>query len=712
MRLARPAVLLASLAALVALLGACQLPGPSTPDRPVYQAALREMARDPVAGTDALRRFVDERPKSPLADDATLRLADALVEAGRDDEAIRRLQRALRVQPDADRADEERILLAQLLRAKGRPETAYRTAREIRLSLLEREERAQAHRLLAELAGRVGDRAGRLRWLARVRADADDAQGAATAQAELDAELAALSPTELERAADALGRFVPAASVRLRQAELAFEKGEAEEAQQLLTRAQALPLAGPDAERMAVLEARLRGEGPPTTAGSAFPNAAQVQGTLGVVLPLSGELASAGDEVLEGVLLASGVFDGQAGADPAAAPRGLRLRVRDSGGSPERAVAAVQELGGDPAVLAVVGPLTQPEAMAVAPVADALGIPVVTLTRHESVALGHPNVFRIGLTPAAETERLAEYAVVELGVRRVGILHPEDAYGEGMRGLFASALAARGASVVAVTGYPAETIDFSGPVGALIRAAKAAPPPAGAPPDGEESASGAPGSLPGEGEAVPAALPGGLDAVFLPDTYRAVGLAAPALAAAGLRGVRLLGTSGWNDPRVVMIGREHVEGAVFTGAVVRRTTAPMLREFAERFEAGFGGLPDALAAQGFDATLLLLREIVAGHVTRESLRTGLLAAGPLAGVSGETDFEADGNARRRPHLLGVEAGRIVDLDSLGRAPALPAPLPEPAPAPAASPPPAPAAAPADAPPPGGAAAPADEALER
>jgi branched-chain amino acid transport system substrate-binding protein len=190
--------------------------------------------------------------------------------------------------------------------------------------------------------------------------------------------------------------------------------------------------------------------------------------------------------------------------------------------------------------------------------------------------------------------------------------------------------------------------------------------------------------------------------VFVPDTYRVVGLAAPALAAAGLRGVRLLGTSGWNDPRVVMVGREHVEGAVFTGAVVRRTSAPMLREFAERFETGFGKLPDALSAQGFDATLLLLREIVAGHATRDALRAGLLSAGPLPGVSGETDFEGDGNARRRPHLLGIEEGRIVDLDSLGRAPALPASLPEPAPAPAVAPVPAPAAAPA----------PADEALER
>jgi branched-chain amino acid transport system substrate-binding protein len=658
-----------AVAGLAALLAACRAPAPSVPDRRAYREALRELARDPEAGLDALRRFADERPKSPLADDAALRLADALVEAGRDEEAIRRLQRSLRVQPEADRADDQRLLLARLLRAHGRPETAYRAAQEIRLPLLERDRRAEVHRLLAELAEDVGDRAGWLRWLARVRADEADAEGVARAQSALDAALASLSAAELERAAEELGRFVPAASVRLRQAELAFDRGDAARAQELVAEAQALPLAGPDAERMAALEARLRGEAAP--APSAFPSGAQVQGTLGVVLPLSGELASAGEEVLDGVLLASGVLDLPAGAEaaPPEAPRGLRLRVRDSGGSPERAVAAVRELGADPAVLAVVGPLTQGEAMAVAPVADSLALPVVTLTRHESVAVGHPNVFRIGLTPAAETERLAEYAVNELGLRRVGILHPEDAYGESMRDLFASALAGRGAAVAAVTGYPADTIDFSGPVRALIRAAGGAP-------LADAPAPAAPGDE-------PAPLPGGLEAVFVPDTYRVVGLAAPALAAAGLRGVRLLGTSGWNDPRVVLVGREHVEGAVFTGAVARRSSAPMLSEFAERFEVGFGALPDALSAQGFDATLLLLREVLAGHVTRDAVRAGLLAAGPLPGVSGDTDFEGDGNARRRPLLLGIEGGRIVHLDSLGRPPQLP--LPSPVAAPAAEP---------------------------
>src|SRR4029453_18285690 len=157
----------------------------------------------------------------------------------------------------------------------------------------------------------------------------------------------------------------------------------------------------------------------------------------------------------------------------------------------------------------------------------------------------------------------------------------------------------------------------------------------------------------------PAGVPGGFDAIFVPDGYRAVGLIAPALAFAGVRGVRLLGTSGWNDPGLLRVGREHVEGAVFTGAVVREGRSPILAEFSERFRGGFGRPPDALAGMGFDAALLVLRGMLDGGATRDGLRAGL-RAGPLDGVSGTTDFSAGGNAERRPHLLGVEAGGIMD----------------------------------------------------
>jgi branched-chain amino acid transport system substrate-binding protein len=657
------------LAALV-LVCACQTGRVSESDRQAYNAALRTLAQSEAAGDAALRDFVAERPKSPLADDAALRLAESRIEAGDDDEAVRRLGWVLRNHPNGDKADAARIVLARLQRARGHVAVAYRTAQDIRFSLLESGRRAEAHRLLADLAGEAGDRPARLRWLAQLRGDQQNEADVAHVDGELEAAIATLSADELELAARELDRAVPAGRVRLRQAELAYAVGDAEGAARWLARASELPLTPADAERLAAFEAVVRGgPAPGDGGGSSFLDATRARGTIGVVLPLSGELASAGQGTLDGILLASGVLDGgQPGSAEVAAPgAGLRLRVRDTAGVPDRAAAAVRELGGDPNVLAVLGPLTAEEAQAAAGDADRLGIPMITLTRHEEVAVGHPNVFRIGLTPGAEADRLAEYAAATLGVQRVGILHPQDAYGERMRTLFEAALESRGIGVVGIASYDVDATDFSDSVRTLIRAAggtpvdPSKPPPVGTEPDAPVG---------------PPPVPGGFDAIFVPDAHRAIGLIAPALAFAGIRGVRLLGTSAWNDPGLLTIGREHVEGAVFTGSVVRESESPMLAEFARRFRGGFGRVPDALSALGFDAAFLALRGLVTSGTSRDALRGGIQNAPPLQGVSGTTDFVTDGNAVRRPYLLGVEGGRIVDLEDLRRPPRQPGQAPE------------------------------------
>jgi branched-chain amino acid transport system substrate-binding protein len=658
------------LAAACLALAACQTaPRVSESDRQAYNGALRALAQDPDAGAAALRDFVASRPKSPLADDAALRLAESRIEAGDDHEAVRRLGWILRTHPDGDKSDSARIVLARLQRARGHIAVAYRTAQEIRVSLLERERRAEAHRLLADLAGDAGDRPARLRWLARLRGDQPDEAEIARVDAELEAAIASLSAEELEAAARELDRAVPAGRVRLRQAELAYASGDTDGAARWLARASELPLTPADAERLAAFEAVVRGGPAPGADGSSFPDASRARGTIGVVLPLSGELASAGQDTLDGILLATGVLDGaRPGAAEVPVPGGaLRLLVRDTGGVPDRAAAAVRELGGDPSVLAVLGPLTAEEAQASAGDADRLGIPMITLTRHEEVAVGHPSVFRIGLTPGAEAERLAEYAAGTLGVQRVGILHPQDAYGERMRALFGAAVEARGVSIIGVASYDVDATDFSDAVRSLIRSAGGTPVDPSKPP--------AVGAEPGE-PAGPPPVPGGFDAVFVPDAHRAIGLIAPALAFSGIRGVRLLGTSAWNDPGLLTIGREHVEGAVFTGSVVPESESPMLAEFARRFRRGFGRVPDALSALGFDAAFLALRGVVTSGTSRDALRGGLRNAPPLQGVSGTTDFVTDGNAVRRPYLLGVEDGRIVDLEDLRRPPRLPGQAPE------------------------------------
>ena len=82
---------------------ACETPIQLASDRREYSRALETMARDQDAGIVALRSFISRYPRSSVADDAALRLADALIEQGSSGEALEQLVWAIRNHPKADR---------------------------------------------------------------------------------------------------------------------------------------------------------------------------------------------------------------------------------------------------------------------------------------------------------------------------------------------------------------------------------------------------------------------------------------------------------------------------------------------------------------------------------------------------------------------------------------------------------------------------------
>jgi ABC-type branched-subunit amino acid transport system substrate-binding protein len=656
-----------------------------------YTQALGLLGTDQPAGTEALRRFVDRHPRSHLADDAYVRLAELALEDGQEDEALQYLSWVVRRHPKSDRSDLARIHLARLQSARGHPAAAYRTASRIRLSLLDAEQRREAHRLLAELAARNGKLAAQLRWLSRVRSDQPDEEAAAEVDHEIEQLLLSMEPEELEAAADQLGKRVPAARVRLRQAEIALAAGDSEAAEAALDRASELSLTDADASRLASLETALRegtGLRPDLLAElpdidevqiQRWPDPARASGTLGVVLPLTGPFAAYGEESLLGVLLAADVFDSAASGGGS----GLRILVRDSGGSAEGAARAVRSLADEPELLAIVGPLLGPEAESAAQAAEDERVPLIALTRREEVARRRPYVFRLGSSLRLEAELLAEYAVRKLGNQRFAILYPRDSYGLALRAVFWDAVEAEGGTVVGVAAYEPEATDFAQPIRhiigyefmslgersalaerkRLLKRAQRMPPERAAELREEAAAITGPGNAP-----LPPFVD--FDALFIPDSHENAALIAPHLAFHEVRGVRLLGLSGWNHPDLVTIGGKHVNGAVFTADFYPQSSYPHVSEFVRRYLETYGSEPSYLAAQGFDAASLVAVQLSRGCETREQVAQGLLATRAYPGVSGVTSIRRDGNAAKRPYLLGVQRGRIVSIDESGEPPFL------------------------------------------
>jgi ABC-type branched-subunit amino acid transport system substrate-binding protein len=667
-------------------------------ERQEYSQALAVLGGDRAGGIEALQSFVDRHPRSHLADDASLRLAELALEDGREDDALQHLSWVIRRHPKGDRSDAARLEFARLQRARGHPRSAYRTASEVRLSMLGAEERREAHRLLADLAAENGQTAAQLRWLSRVRADQADEQAAARIDGEIERVIETMDPDELAAAADQLGRRALAARLRLRQAELALRAGDSVAAEAAIARASTLPLTAADASRLAALEIALRGGGGPRSGLlDTLPSIDDVQiggrpdptttsGTLGVVLPLSGSFATYGEESLLGILLAAGIFDDAlSGAESQ-----VRVLVRDSGGHAAGAARGVRSLAAAPGLLAIIGPLLAEEAESAAEAAEEEGVPLIALTRREEVVRHRPHVIRLGSSPRLEAEFLADYALRELRSQRFAILYPRDSYGLALRAAFWDAVEAGGGSVVGVAAYDPEATDFAQPIRRLIgyelltaaersalaerkrleKRARRMPPEQAAKMREEAAKITGP-----RGEPLPPFID--FDALFIPDAHENAALIAPHLAFHEVRGVRLLGPSGWNHPDLVTIGGKHVNGAIFTGDFYPQSSYPFVIDFVRQFRETFGGEPSFLAAQGFDAASLFLLQIARGRQTREEVAEGLLATRAYPGVSGITRVRDDGNAARRPYLLGVSRGRIVSIDETGEPPFLPIPQKEP-----------------------------------
>jgi ABC-type branched-subunit amino acid transport system substrate-binding protein len=652
-------------------------PSVSEDEQRAYDAAAAQLESDPAAAREAFERLKRTWPDGPLVADAEFALGEIALGEGGVEAALAHFHRVVAEHPGSTRTDAARVRIAQIEHARGNEQAARSVLGRVRTRRLPPGEQREAYRVLADTAP---DPVARLRWLALLRTGAAEEDEIDAIDAEIDGLLAGLDAAGLERAAGQLGDGLPAARVQLARAELALEAGDLEVARAALEAVEALALSPRYTPRFATAaeRLRLREEGPTEVAQlpsfadmmrRPAPDTVATSGSIGIALPLTGPFAHFGEQSLQGVLLAAGVF-----APPDAYGANVRVVVRDSAGSPARAAAAVRELAELDFVSAIVGPLLSSECEAAAEVAESAGIPLLTLTAREEIARDRPHVFRLRTRPVEEAQLLVERAGAS-GATRFAILYRDDTYGRGLRGLFWDAVEERGGRVVGVASYDPQATDFAEPIRRLAGYTLLGPEEKRLIAEREEMLqqarrASAEKALELRQRAAELATQGGsplppivdFDALFVPENYENVVLIAPQLAFHGVTGARLLGSDGWYHEDLVRLGREHVEGALFTAHFYPWSHVPYVRKFTARFEETFGRRPGVFAAQAYDATNLVLVQMARGRQRRESLRKGVLSTEAYPGVSGVITIGPDGNAHKRPYLLGVERGRVVHYD--------------------------------------------------
>lgn len=339
---------------------------------------------------------------------------------------------------------------------------------------------------------------------------------------------------------------------------------------------------------------------------------------IGIILPLTGKYTVYGESTLHGIECAAGIFT------PCEAPIKAELVIKDDEGLPDKAAAAVEELVTKDRVNVIIGPLSSSSIEAAARKAQGLQVPLISLSQKEGVAGIGDFIFGVSLTAAAQVGTIAEWATKTKKLKTFSIFYPLNTYGQTYKQLFVNAINKSKGKIVNVNSYGETTLDFTG----LFK----------------------------EGDAKS-------DAIFIPDSYRAVGYIASYLPTTGTEKIQLLGVNRWNNPELAELAGDAIEGAVFVDGFFDSSRSPSVQKFVSSFREAYGLAPTILESQGFDAARLAIKALQltgGGHAV--DVRNSLLQIPEAEGSTGSVSFDQNREAQKRLFLLTVKNGSIVELE--------------------------------------------------
>lgn len=373
--------------------------------------------------------------------------------------------------------------------------------------------------------------------------------------------------------------------------------------------------------------------------------------TIGVVLPLTGKNAAIGQKALRGVELGLGLNNPGSG---------FRLAVMDSEGNPDNARRGVERLVKEDNAIAIIGSLLSKTAPAVAAKADELGVPTIGLSQKSGLTDIGPSVFRNALTSEMQVRYLVRTAMEDYGMKRFAIVYPNDPYGVEYTNLFWDEVLARGGTIASVQTYNPKETDFRYAIQRLVgtyyiegrvdeynaRIKQAS--------EVEKKKSTRQSH---EEEVLPPIVD--FDAVFIPDSAKAMGQIAAFLSFNRVKSVKLIGTNLWNTPGLAKRAGNFANSLMFVDSFLPQTAAHS--RFVQEYKALYNEDPSLIEIQAYDSALILRQLVAQGAATRESLTRELTSLKKFPGALGTLNMSQDREIQRPLIALTLEKGEIAPL---------------------------------------------------
>ena len=406
--------------------------------------------------------------------------------------------------------------------------------------------------------------------------------------------------------------------------------------------------------------------------------------TLGCLLPLTGAYEAYGQRALNAVTMALSMFQQSESAAP------IKLIVKDTGSSDERAVLAVRELAKEQ-VGAIIGPIST--AVAAAQEAQKLNIPIITFTQKPEITAIGNYVFRHFITPQNQVKTIVQYFIKDLDMRDFAILYPQEAYGQTFMKLFWDEVVRQGGRIVGIESYDTKQTDFAVSIKKLVGNHYAIPADLQKRPLVQTRGNDNIDHQLNQRQGLEAVLPNAVnrlsgifyqdpdaennlrsrneekddaivdfDVLFIPDSPKMAAMILPQLAYHDITNIYVAGTNLWHSRQLIDLCGPYAQNAVFVDGYFNESTSEVVQKFAEAYRNIYNAEPNLMDAYAFDTANLLFSLLSRPDIRlRHELRNALEQTVFADGITGPTAFNAEGEALKRLSLMRIKGDQFIEI---------------------------------------------------
>jgi len=150
------------------------------------------------------------------------------------------------------------------------------------------------------------------------------------------------------------------------------------------------------------------------------------------------------------------------------------------------------------------------------------------------------------------------------------------------------------------------------------------------------------------------------DVIFAPGNYTESALVMKQARELGIN-VPIIGGDTWETPEFIDVGRERVEGAVFSSFFAAEFAGtPEAKAFLDAYAKKYNKEPASVTALGYDGYLVALDAIKRADSTDpEKIRDAIARTSGFVGATGITTLDENGDATKSAYIKTVEGGKFV-----------------------------------------------------